>query len=194
MYTLFPKGQPNLPAALLTVFACFLPLSASAALLATMEATGDIQGPITNESTVSGREGLVEVVEFGHSLSQPIDNTTGLPAGNRQHRSVRLIKAVDLATPKLLNAMINGERLSTVFFRFYRPGNAGQEEQYYTVQLVNAYVVNVSQNSRTYDGNDWNAVVNAPPNETVTISYERILWVYEDGGVTAEDTWSSGTP
>lgn len=194
MHPLFPKGQPNLTAVLLTVFVCFLPLSASAALLASMDATGEIQGRIVSDSTLPGREGLIEVVEFGHSVSQPIDNTTGLPAGNRQHRSVRLIKPIDLATPKLLNAMINGERLSTVFFRFYRPTLTGQEEQFYTVQLINAYVINISQNNRTYDGDDWNAVVTSPAYETVTISYERILWTYEDGGVTAEDTWSSGTP
>ncbi len=178
----------------LAVLVCLLPMSASAALLATMEATGDIQGLITNESSTAGREGLIEVVEFGHSLSQPIDNTNGLPAGDRQHRSVRLIKAVDLATPKLLNAMINRERLSTVFFRFYRPNNSGQEVQFYTVQLVNAYVVNVAQNSRTYNDTDWNTILSVPTNETITISYEKILWTWEDGGVTAEDNWIQGTP
>lgn len=194
MYRFLPTARSATQAALMTVLLACLPPPASAALLATMEATGEVQGAIEGGSTISGREGLIEVIEYGHSFSQAVDNATGKPAGKTQHRTVRLIKAVDKATPKLTQALVDKEKLTSVVFRFYRPTPGGFEEQFYTVELFNAYVVNVSQSSRTYGDDDWTAAVPVPPNETLTISYEKIIWTFENGGISAEDNWAQGQP
>jgi len=171
-----------------------MPQTLSAALLSFMQVTGETQGNIEGGSTLPGREGHIELVEYGHSVSQAIDSATGVPAGDKQHRAIRVTKEIDKSSPLLMTAMTNSEKLTDVTIRFWRPSNLGKEIQFYTVELVNAYIANISHSSRTYADDDWRTVVTAPANETLTISYEKIVWTWEDGGITSEDDWDQTSP
>ena len=194
MYRIIPIAQSKWSPVLIALLVSCMPMSASAALLSYVSATGETQGNIEGSVTLAGREGQMEVIEFGHSIGQAIDSTTGLPAGDKQHRPIRLTKPVDKASPSLMTVLNTGEKLTSVVIRFWRPQGNGQDEQFYTVTLFNAYIANISQSSRTYDGDDWSAVLSVPTNETLTISYEKITWTWEDGGITSEDNWDQGNP
>ena len=177
---------------LLASVLALVPLGASAALPAYMRITGETQGVIEGSVDQAGRENSMEVVEFSHSRSQVIDSASGLPSGKRQHRPIRVTKPVDKASPKLANALTTNESLTVFRIDFYRPSPTGQEQQYYTVELINARITNISQSIISRDTENWN-IIAAPAIETITLVYDRIIWTWEDGGITAEDDWIAPT-
>ena len=175
-------------AALLTL----VPLGALAALPAYMWATGETQGVINGSVDHPGRENSMEVVEFSHSRSQAIDSASGLPSGKRQHRPIRVTKPIDKASPLLANALTNNESLTTVRIDFYRSSSTGVEQQFYTVELLNARVTNISQSSNARNTGSWDFIP-TPAIETITLVYDKITWTWEDGGIAAEDDWIAPT-
>lgn len=189
-----PVSPLKLTLALIALLVTCMPLVASAALPSYMAATGETQGVIVGSVELAGREGQMEVIEFGHSISQAIDSTTGIPVGDKLHRAIRLTKPIDKASPVLMTVMNTAEKLTSVVIRFWRPSSGGAEQQFYTVELVNAYIANISQSNRSFDPDDWTASLSVPANETLTISYEKIIWTWEDGSISSEDNWDQGAP
>jgi type VI secretion system secreted protein Hcp len=56
--------------------------------------------------------------------------------------------------------------------------------QYYTVKLINASITSI----RAWKANTMDPEgMRFPDMEEVQFSYQRIIWTYEDGGITAED-------
>lgn len=178
-----------LPVMLIVASIALVPISASAALNAYMTATGATQGAITGSVDQAGREGSMEVLEFSHSVSQSVDNASGLPSGKRQHRPIRIIKDIDKASPILMTVMTSNENLTEVRIDFWRPNQAGQELQFYTVELVNATITNISQISGSED-----ELLQKPAQETITFTYQKIIWTWQDGGITSEDDWETPVP
>ena len=160
------------------------PLSASAALDGYLRITSQNQGEIKGSVILAGREDSMEVIEFTHSVNSPRDAASGLPTGKRQHRPIRIVKPVDKASPLLMNAFIRNEVLTTVRIDFWRPSTTGQEYQYYTVELVNAQIAGISQ----FNSSD-QEFITLRARETISLVYDQIIWTWQDGGVTAEDSW-----
>lgn len=175
---------PKLPLVLLAITMTVLPLIASAALPGYMTATGETQGEIKGSVTQAGREGSMKVEEFSHSVSQSIDSASGLPSGKRQHRPIRITKEIDKASPLLMTALTTNEKLTEVRIDFWRPSSSGVEDQYYTVELVNARVTNISQHQGSTG-----EFVPVEPTETVSLVYDKIIWTWQDGSITSEDDW-----
>jgi type VI secretion system secreted protein Hcp len=117
-------------------------------------------------------------------VSADFDTDTGLPTGGQQHRPIRILKNVDPASPKLLNALVNNETLTTVTIDFIRPGSAGAEVHFFTVELLNAHVVSIlpSHSSQADDAN-------VAMNETISLTYQKMIITWEAGGVTGEANW-----
>jgi len=162
------------------------PSVSQAALDAYMTVVGEVQGNIEGDVTLAGREGQIEVESFGYNVSSPLDSATGLPSGKRQHRPVRVLKPIDKASPLLFNALANNENLPNVTIRFWRPSRSGQEVQFYTVELLNARIVSITpSHSSTADG------MADPMREVVSFTFQKIIFTYEDGGITAEDDWTT---
>jgi len=179
----------KLPVLILMFFFTLLPTGASAALNAYMTLTGETQGKVDGSVTQAGREGMMEVVEFSHSVSQVIDSASGLPTGTVQHRPIRVTKPVDKASPILMNILANSENITEFRIDFWRPSSSGKESQFYTVELVNAAIVNISQVSGSED-----ELQQKPAQEIITFTYQKIIWTWQDGGITAEDDWITPTP
>ena len=176
----------KLPVLLMFASVTLVPISATAALNAFMTATGETQGAITGGATQTGREGSMEVLEFSHSVSQSIDSASGLPTGKRQHRPIRIVKDVDKASPILMTVLTSNENLTEVRINFWRPNLSGQEIQFYTVELVNAKITNISQISGSED-----ELLQKPAQETITFTYQKIIWTWQDGNITSEDDWQT---
>lgn len=158
------------------------------ALNAYLRLVGDTQGRIIGSSTSAGREGLIEVHGFSHEVVSPRDAASGLPSGKRQHKPVSITKPIDKSTPLLMHVLATNENISEFRLDFWRPSRAGKEFQFYTIQLENATIAGVRQEqlNNTYEEN-------APllPREHVSFTYQKIIWTWQDGGITAEDDWQT---
>lgn len=178
------------PGLLLVLAFTVIPATSWAALPAFMTITGETQGKIDGGVTQAGREGSIEVWGVSHEVISPYDAATGLPSGKRQHRPIRVVKGVDKATPALYTALFKNENLTEFAIRFWRPDRSGQELQYYTIELVNARVVGImpSHSSDIPDSLDPDP---DEMSEIVSFTYQTMVITWEDGGLTADDTWET---
>ena len=142
-----------------------------------MTINGATQGPIKGSVTAAGKEETIRVIGIEHEVVSPRDAASGLPTGKRQHSPVRITKRIDRSTPLLYVALVNNENLTDVTIKFYRTGSTGGEQQYYTITLVNAAVLELRESE-----------INT---ESVSFVYEKIIWTWEEGGITAEDDWET---
>jgi type VI secretion system secreted protein Hcp len=164
-----------------------LSITAWAASPAFMEVEGEQQGNIEGSSNVQGREGAIIVYAFGHSINIPRDVTSGLPTGRRVHAPFKILKEFDKSSPKLYRALTTGELLTKVTVKFYRISPEGQEEHYFTIELENAIIANISPSMPTTF-----LSANEPYRhmETVSFVYQNIKWTWVPDGVESEDSWA----
>ena len=165
-----------------------LSITAWAALPSFMWVEGENQGPIEGSSDLPQREGAIIVYAFGHSLNVPTDPQSGSPSGNRLHGPFKILKSFDKSSPKLYHACATGERLTEVTLKFYRISGAGQEEHYFTIELQNAIIVNISPSMPTTFLQANEAYRHM---ETVSFTYMRITWTWEPDGIESQDDWAS---
>lgn len=164
-----------------------LPEQSQAALPAYMEVEGETQGDIEGSVTIDPWVGTMEVTEYGHGVSVGVDDGGFVP-GLKQHRPIRVTKPLDKASVNLSQAMVDREKLNRVTIDFVRPGPGGGEENYYRIELLNAYIVNISHSSQTRLPPDWE-VITAPMLETLTLTYQKIIWTWVGEGRSSEDDW-----
>jgi len=138
-----------------------------------MTAKGDTQGDILGSCTQAGYEDTIVVEKYSHSVTSPRDAASGLPTGKRQHKPITITKRIDKATPLFFNVLVNNENMQNVTFRFYRMSRSGARQHYYTVSLLNASIGDITQGDRD--------------TETITFFYQKITWIWEDGGIEAQD-------
>ncbi len=105
-----------------------------------MSVTGQVQGRFHG----SAIEDMIKVVGLGHQLVNPVDAASGLPTGKRQHKPMVISKYIDSSTPQLYRSQVTHETLTHVYLRFFRKDAVGREDQYYTIDLVNARIIDVN--------------------------------------------------
>ncbi len=144
-----------------------------------MWVTGQNQGDIEGSVTDAGREGSIKVYVMEHEVKIPTDER-GRPTGRHVDGPLKIVKEYDKASPLLEQALVTGERLSSVELNFFRTTSAGAEEHYYTVKLEDALITSVKPFSPN-DSNDGRRL------EEVSFSYHKISWTWEpEGSIQAE--------
>ncbi|MEI6758482.1 MAG: type VI secretion system tube protein Hcp [Chlorobium sp.] len=164
------------------------------ALNAYLRMEGQKQGPIKGSVTLKGREDSIMVIAFNHEVLSPRDIVSGLPTGMRQHKMLTITKEIDKATPLLMNALVTNEKLKKFELRFWRPSSSGapsgigMEKQFFTIQLINANVADIKMEmlDNVYPEN-----VVHKEREHISFTYQKIIWTYEEGGITSTDDWDS---
>jgi type VI secretion system secreted protein Hcp len=158
------------------------------ALNAYLDITGETQGKVAGSCTQAGREDKMEIYGWHHEVISPRDAASGLPTGKRQHKPFVVTKAIDKATPLLLNVLVNNENITEWRLDCWRPSRSGKEEQYYTVELVNASIASIQAEmlNNKYPENMKHEV-----REHISFTYQKIIWTWQDGGITAEDDWET---
>jgi type VI secretion system secreted protein Hcp len=144
---------------------------------------------IEGESTQSslGREGTIECISYEQAVKTAREEGTNTVTGRRQHQPISIVKRIDKASPLLMKALTNNEKVEAAF-RFYRPNPSGDgtTEQFYTVQLKDANVSAVRQYvPDTID----KQTGGLPPLEQVSFVFKEIIWRFEKGGVEHPDKW-----
>ncbi len=164
--------------------ACFVfSTSAQAALNSYLSLTGETQGEIKGGVTQAGREDSIEIYGWSHEIVSPRDAASGMPTGKRQHKPLTLTMPIDKSTPLLLNALTNNENITEFRLEMWRPSRSGKEFQYYTIELVNASVASFKVES--------GADKRSPHTATISLTYQKIIEIWEDGGITAKDDWET---
>ena len=155
-----------------------------------MTITAAKQGQIKGDVTLKGKEGSIELFALSSDIAAPFDQASGAATGKRQHRPIVITKPIDQATPKLYQALVTNETLNPVTIKFWRPtpgGLAGgAEQQYFTIELTNARIADIRLISADTQDTTKAAQV---PYEEVQFVYQKIVWTWVNGGITAEDTW-----
>jgi type VI secretion system secreted protein Hcp len=101
---------------------------------------------------------------------------------------IYITKTVEMSSPLLFQAM-NTHELLQVTIRFWRPSQTGQEVQYFTIELLDAYINSIHMYIKDNKNPDY---MQYPMMEEISFVYSRITFTYEDGGITAEGDWPSG--
>lgn len=152
-----------------------------------MTAQGATQGAIQGDVKQQGRENTILGYALDHNVEIPRDTHTGLPIGQRIHGPLVITTEIGKHTPKIFQACCTGEPLS-ITLDFYRINDKGLEEKYYTVKLTKAIVI---------DSKEWFPETFVADNkpykhmQTISMSYESIVWTYVPDGIEAEDGWNA---
>ncbi|MCH8347254.1 MAG: type VI secretion system tube protein Hcp [Proteobacteria bacterium] len=104
------------------------------------------------------------------SISPPL-KPTARAAGRRQHKPLTVTKAVDKASPKLHQASNSGKVFPTVIIEVAEYG--GSRATYLKYELKNVMITSYSVNDSGTSGE--------VPMETITFSYSKIEYKYDEG-------------
>ncbi|MBU0994971.1 MAG: Hcp family type VI secretion system effector [Proteobacteria bacterium] len=160
------------------------------ALNAYLRLKGETQGEIKGSVTQAGREDSIMVIAFNHEVLSPRDAASGLPTGKRQHKPIVITKEIDKATPLLFQVLTSNENITEWELRFWQPSASGKEFQFYTVQLVNASIASIRTEMLN---NKYPENMQHKEREHISFCYQKVIWTFEDGGISAEDDWETPT-
>jgi type VI secretion system secreted protein Hcp len=163
------------------------------ALNAYLKLKGQKQGEIKGSVTQKGREGKIMVIAVTHDVLSPRDAASGLPTGKRMHKPFVITKELDKSSPLLYNALVHNENIPEWELQFWAPQlkagtGTGTEVQHYSVKLVNA---NIASIDFRMPNNKHPDLMKFSEYEEVAFTYQKIIWTWNDGGITAEDDWES---
>lgn len=154
---------------------------------------------VKGESLDDKHKDWIEVLSYSHGMSMPVGATKssagGASVGRTQHGDFSITKYVDLASPKLYEAVSKGKAFGTIKFEMCRAG--GSQVPYMTITLEEAIVSrvlqngpqNISEGGGTEENpgmgvgkasNSGLATSNADvlPTETINFNYGKIHWKY----------------
>jgi type VI secretion system secreted protein Hcp len=149
--------------------------------------TGDVKGSVTQK----GREGRIMVIAASHSIISPRDLQSGLPTGKRMHKPFVITKESEKSSPVLYSMLVNNENIPEWELQFWSPvlsssSGTGQEVQSHTVKLVNA---NIASIDFCMPNNKNPELMRYVEYEEIAFTYQKIIWIWNDGGITATDDW-----
>jgi len=161
------------------------------ALNSYLNLSGQKQGAIKGSVTQKGREGKIMVIAVSHEIISPRDPASGLPTGKRMHKPFTITKELDKSSPLLYNVLTNNENLPTWKLEFWTPqikatSGSGAEVQHYTVELKNANIASITFRMANNKHPD---LMKFAEYEEISFTYEEIIWTWNDGGITAGDSW-----
>ena len=158
------------------------------ALNAYLSLKGQKQGDIKGSVTQKGREGKIMVIAVSHEIVSPRDAASGLPTGKRMHKPFVITKELDKATPLLFSVLVNNENVPEWELQFWTPSATGVEKQHYTVKLINANIASIAFRMANNKHPD---LMKFAEYEEVAFTYQKIIWTWNEGGITAEDDWEA---
>ena len=155
------------------------------ALAAYMEIQ-DIKGG----STRSGKEDMVEVIAFDHTVDVPTDVNTGQPTGARVHREFQILKTYDKASVLLFQYLCTNKLIPSAKLHWFHTTPEGKEEEYYTMTIENASVVKINPHMLNTDDDQYRKLRHQ---EWVSFRYQKITWTFKDGNIEFVDDWKQSS-
>ena len=158
--------------------------------------SGDNQGDMSSGATgadsvgtmsKSDHENEIQVQAFRQNITVPKDPQSGQPTGRRVHTGVTFTKVFDKSSPMIMQALATGEQIKNATFKFFRTSASGEQEHYYTIELEEALITDVTP---------WFPNALDPSNgpishmEDVSMSYKVINTTHEVAGTSGSDDWN----
>ncbi len=145
--------------------------------------------------TQKGREGKIAIIAVSHEIVSPRDHASGLPTGKRMHKPLFLVKELDKSSPLLHQILCKNENISEFDLQFWTPQlkastGMGSEIQHYTVKLTNA---NIASINFKMDNNKHPKLMRLAEYEIVAFTYQKIEWIWNEGGIMSVDDWEAPT-
>ena len=158
------------------------------ALAAYLTIVAERQGPIHGSVTQKGRENKSIVIAVQHEIVCPRDPQSGIPTGRRMHKPFMLTKELDRASPLLYELLCTNENIAEARIEFWTATATGQEKQHYTVRLTNANISTINFKQANIRSPK---LVRLPEYEEISLTYQKIEWTWNDGGIYAADDWEA---
>jgi len=137
---------------------------------------------VKGESTDDKHKDWIEVLSYGHTMSMPVSSSKssagGASTGRTQHGDLAITKYIDLASPKLAEAVSKGTHYKTAKLELCRAG--GSQVPYLTVSLGQVLISSVQHSAAapTNSAGHSEATTDLLPTEAVTLNYGTIEWNY----------------
>jgi len=154
---------------------------------------------VKGESMDDKHKDWIEVLSYSHAMSMPVSSSKssagGASTGRTQHGDLSITKYIDIASPKLAEAVSKGTHYKTAKLELCRAG--GSQVPYLTISLGQVLLSSVLQHgsANVSDGaggpeNPGAGVGKAPtssltvsnadllPTETINLNYGTIEWNY----------------
>ncbi|HME84143.1 MAG TPA: type VI secretion system tube protein TssD [Roseiarcus sp.] len=157
------------------------------ATIAYLTARGEKQGDIKGDVTAKGREGSIALISVSYQVESPVDPATGHVTGKRIHKPVTIVKVIDQATPKLVEALVTNEVLTSVKIEFWRPAPEAAAP-YFIMTLTNALVTNVTLSSSS---DEHEQQPDTQELEEIEFTYQKITMNWTATGDEAQDDWDT---
>lgn len=129
---------------------------------------------VKGESQEDQHKDWIEVLSFNHKVTQPTSSTRssagGGTTGASEHGDIIITKYVDMASPKLYDAVSTGKHFKKAAIDFCRQ-SGGSKVKYLTINLEELVISSV-----VADGNSKGTA--DLPSESVGLNYGKIEWVY----------------
>ena len=142
-----------------------------------------IEGPCK----MKGLEKTIEVIAVSHEIISPRDPASGLPTGKRMHKPLLISVEVGIEAPLMYNSLVKNENIKTFKLDFYQPNAAGQHENFYRIELVNASIASASfrmPNNKHPDLMKFASYIDW------AFTYQKITWsIIKPTTKTADDDW-----
>jgi type VI secretion system secreted protein Hcp len=146
--------------------------------------SGEIKGSVTQK----GRENKIAIIAVSHEVVSPRDAASGLPTGKRLHKPFVITKELDKASPLLWNVLAHNENVTEWELQFWQPSATGAEKQHYTVKLTNANIASIAYRMANNKHPD---LMKFTEYEEISFTYQKIEWLWVEGGITAMDDWEA---
>ncbi|MBM3435271.1 MAG: type VI secretion system tube protein Hcp, partial [Bacteroidetes bacterium] len=147
-------------------------------------------GGIPGSWNPEGCEDCMKVFDMNWWLFQPYDTIFGQMTGFRHHHVLTVMKDIDKASPRLMNALVQGQEINSVKLHFYlsepeQPGTPPVQplQPYYDIWLDEVYVV-AFHHTLVNKGNGKFAHM-----DKISFIYDAIRVVWWDGNIEAVDHW-----
>ncbi len=141
---------------------------------------GKKQGDIKGGATEKGREGSIPLISVAYGVETPRDPASGLPTGKRLHTPITVVKVIDQATPRLLQALVSNEVPTSVRIEFWRPAPEAVAP-YFVIVLTNAALAGIALAPSGEGGSH--------EYEQVHFAFQKITWNYPETGEFADEDW-----
>ena len=154
---------------------------------------GDMSSGATGADSIgtmskSDHENEIQVQAFKLNMTVPKDPQSGQPTGRRIHTGVTFTKVLDKSSPMIMQALATGEQIKTATFKFFRTSSSGEQEHYYTIELEEALITDVTPwFPNALDTS--NAAISHM--EDVSLSYKKITETHEVAGTSGSDDWNA---
>jgi type VI secretion system secreted protein Hcp len=129
---------------------------------------------IKGESQEDQHKDWIEVLSYSHKVTQPTSSTRsssgGGTTGSSEHGDILITKYVDMASPKLYDAVSTGKHFKKAAIDFCRQ-SGGSKVKYLTINLEELVISSVAADGNSKGTADL-------PAETVGLNYGKIEWVY----------------